>query len=56
LARAHKSGATIFPSEDFEIITADFPGETVSLFEQTRRGWRSEVLDKASIFNANANP
>jgi hypothetical protein len=52
--RAHKSGATIFASEGFEMITGSFPKETAPLREQTRRGCRSEVLDKASIFNPNA--
>jgi hypothetical protein len=52
--RARKNGATIFGSDGFEMITAGFPKETAPLRQQTRRGWRSEVLDKASIFNPNA--
>ncbi len=52
--RAHKSGATIFASEGFEMITAAFPEETAPLREQTRRGWHSKDLDKASVFNPNA--
>jgi len=52
--RAHKSGATIFASEGFEMITATFPKKSFPLSEQTRRGWRSELLDKTSIFDPNA--
>jgi hypothetical protein len=36
------------------MITASFPNDTAPLREQTRRGWHSEVLDKASVFNPNA--
>ena len=52
--RVRKSGATILASEGFEMITASFPKETAPLREQTRRGWRSKELDKASIFNPKA--
>jgi len=54
LVQVRKSGATIFPSEGYEMITATFPVENAPLREQTRRGWRSQFLDKASIFNPNA--
>ena len=52
--RAHKNGATIFAAEGFEMITASFPKETAPLREQTHRGWRSELLDKTSVFNPDA--
>ena len=52
--RARNSGATIFASEGFEMIMASFPKEIAPLREQTRHGWRSGDLNKASIFDPSA--
>ena len=51
--QARKTEATIFASEGYEMITANFPAGNAPLHQQTRRGWRSHFFDKTSIFNPN---